>query len=144
MHFVFVYRTAAVIYVGEGFRFSPDTGHPALCTHEPQPGSSTGTSVRHRGHRSTNGFVISNLHCGQRRASDLSCSSSERTFCEPPGRAIMDYIRICESIPPMRNAPNQVPDQISSESFNPRSLSMTINDAMQGTNSVMVTRATTI
>ncbi len=143
MHFVFVYRTAVVLYVADGFRFSPDTGQPELCTHEPQPGSTTGTSVRQRGHRSTNGLVISNMHCGQRRASDLSCSSSERISCTPPSRATIDYIRICESIPPMRNAPIQVPVQISMASFNPRSFSITIKEAMHGTKSVMVTRDTT-
>lgn len=54
------------------------------------------------------------------------------------------HIRICERIPPTRNAPTHVPNQTIMASFAPRSLSITINDAMQGTNRVIVTSATTI
>jgi|GEM_PF-5309378 len=54
------------------------------------------------------------------------------------------HIRICERIPPTRKAPTHVPNQTIMASFAPRSLSITISEAMQGTNNVMVTSATTI
>lgn len=53
------------------------------------------------------------------------------------------YMSICETIPPMTNAPTHVLNQIMSASFTPRSFSITINDATQGTKSVIVTSATT-
>lgn len=53
-------------------------------------------------------------------------------------------IRICDSNPPTKNAPTHVANQTIVASFVPRSLSITMNDAMHGTNSVIVTSATTI
>ena len=52
--------------------------------------------------------------------------------------------RICDSVPPTRNAPTHVPNHTIMASFVPRSFSITIREAIQGTNSVIVTRATTI
>jgi hypothetical protein len=54
------------------------------------------------------------------------------------------HIRICDRIPPTRNAPTHVPNHTIMASFVPRSLSMTMSDAMQGTNNVIVTSDTTI
>jgi len=62
------------------------------------------------------------------------------------GREIVGHrrqISICEMMPPMRNAPIHVLNQITSASLNPRSFSMTMSDAMHGTNRVIVTSATT-
>lgn len=53
-------------------------------------------------------------------------------------------IRICDSSPPTRKAPTHVTSQMMVASFVPRSFSMTMSEAMQGTNSVIVTKATTI
>ena len=55
------------------------TGHPLLCTHFAQPGSFTGTSVRQRGQRSLNGFVISYRHVGHDRTSVCSFASRVRS-----------------------------------------------------------------
>lgn len=60
------------------------------------------------------------------------------------GAGVMFHIRIWERIPPTRNAPTHVPNHTIIASFVPRSLSMTISDAMHGTKSVIVTNATTI
>lgn len=57
---------------------------------------------------------------------------------------ILIHIRIWERRPPTRNAPTHVPNHTIIASFVPRSLSMTMSDAMQGTKSVIVTSATTI
>lgn len=54
------------------------------------------------------------------------------------------HSRICESVPPTRNAPIQVPNHTIIASFVPRSFSITIREAMHGTKSVIVTSATTI
>lgn len=54
------------------------------------------------------------------------------------------HMTICETIPATANAPTNVPIQITVPSFSPRSFIMTINEAMQGTNNVIVINATTI
>ena len=54
-----------------------------------------------------------------------------------------DHNRIWESTPPTRNATTHVPVHTIDASFRPRSFNMTINEAMQGVNRVIVTRATT-
>jgi len=54
-----------------------------------------------------------------------------------------NHISICDNTPPTKNATTHVPVQTSDASFHPRSLSMTINEAMHGVKSVIVTSATT-
>jgi len=54
-----------------------------------------------------------------------------------------NHISICDNTPPTKNATTHVPVQTNNASFHPRSLSMTINEAMQGVKRVIVTSATT-
>lgn len=53
------------------------------------------------------------------------------------------HMSICDNTPPTKKATTHVPVQTIRASFQPRSLSMTINEAMQGVKSVIVTSATT-
>jgi hypothetical protein len=65
----------------------------------------------------------------------------ERRIRTMGGRAV--HGKMWARIPPMRKAPTHVPIQTTVASFAPRSFSMTMREATQGTKSVIVTSATT-
>lgn len=54
------------------------------------------------------------------------------------------HMTMCDTSPATANAPTNVPIQITVPSLIPRSFIMTISEAMQGTNNVIVINATTI
>ncbi len=116
--------------------------HKNLWTHPWQFTSIRGSDELHLGQSSMKGFTTTNLHCKQTRSSDFNCSSSVMSLSII--QANVSYITICETRPPIEKATIQVPIQIMTPSLIPRSFIITIKEAIQGTKSVIVKRATVI
>lgn len=116
-------------------------GHKNLCAQPSQSTGALGSDAKQRGHRSTKGFSTAKSQRGHDLVSDFNCSSSDSNL---PSVTLAPYWTRWETIPPTPKAATHVPIQMMNPSFSPRSFIMTIREAMHGTKSVIVMRATVI